>query len=119
MPGFHLTTSQGVQLDSMVKTDAPEYMPSVLPPYAPSVPLFVEKYAPERTRSGFVTSPHGYAGRAYCDASTASFKQSFHFDKPSPNTSPTSTMAKFQFDRTAALPHIPVASRKLVFGSNM
>lgn len=111
-----LSVAKGLKMDMMSTQAYPEEMCSVLQPYAPAVSLFVEKYAPERTRSGFVSSPSNYAGCSSVDANTATFKQSFKFNAASPNMSPTSTMAKFDFDRTAGLPHIPVASRKTLFG---
>ena len=90
-------------------------MCAVLPPYAPSANLFQEKYEPSRINSGFVMSPTNLAGRFSVDDANATFKSSFGYNKPSPNSSPTSTMQKFLFDQTAALPHIPVASRKMLF----
>lgn len=111
-----LLGAKGVKMDSYATVHSPEEMCSVLPPYAPAVSTFI-KYAPERTRSGFVSSPSNYAGRSTVDPAAAAFKASFKFDKASPNASPSSTMSKFEFDRTAGLPHIPVSSRKQLFGA--
>ena len=103
-------------MDTVRSLERPERMCSVLPPYSACAPLYGEKFEPARLTSGFVSSPHNLAGRNCVDPATADYKASFRFAKLSPNSSPTSVMQKFEFDSTAALPHIPVCSRKVLFG---
>ena len=113
----HWCYAQGLDAAKLSTLSSPEQMTSVLAPYSPSNSIFMEKYAPERRISGFVSSPTSYAGRNTVEPTTVAFKQSMKFEAPSPNSSPTSTMMKFAFDQSAALPHIPVASRKMLFAN--
>jgi len=110
-----LAMSKGLDPKDLSAMESPEQMTSVLAPYSPSNSIFNEKYAPGYGYAGFVTSPSAYGGRISVDAATTTFKQSFKFAADSPNASPTSTMLKFDFDKTAGLPHIPVGARKMLF----
>lgn len=115
LPTDKLSVTKGVKLDQLEKLDTAERLSAVLPPYSPSAPLFDNHYPPDRLVSGFIAHPKNLTQQALVDASTAVYKQSFKYQKPSPAASPTSTMQKFEFDQTASHAHIPVKSRKMLF----
>ena len=114
-----LVCAKGFNMSTLTKLTMSESMCAVLPPYSPSAKIYAEKYEPARYTSGFVMSPVTQGGKWMESDVAADFKSTFRkrtFGSPSPSDmSPMSTMSKFTFDQKASLPHIPVASRKLVF----
>lgn len=110
-----LSVAKGLSIDALPKLESPERLTSVLPPYSPSAPLFDNHYPPDRLLSGFMAHPKALTQQAIVDPAAATYKQSFKYAKPSPASSPTSTMQKFDFDQTASHAHIPVKSCKKLF----
>ena len=107
-----LAETKGLKAGTIPHMSSAEYMPSVLPKYGKGVPLEY-KMDPTRLDSGFVSSPAAHRGTRTLPSFAADLKISQPIFAPceSPNASPTSTMNKFDFDRTAGALTIPVARR--------
>ena len=115
LPAATLSANKGMVVADLPPVESAERMSSVLPMYSPSAPLFDNHYPPDRIVAGFIGHPKALTQQAYVDENTATYKASFKYNKPSPGSSPTSSMAKFEYDLSASHAHIPVRSKKMLF----